>query len=590
MKLFILLLSLLAVSYTQSVGGYQELDVVEAQNSPEILNLIQFGLDAIVQNAIKKGFFTNTNFVLTKINSVEEQVVNGENYRFNCDFADDKGVKIEAKFVVFENPTKTIRTVMSYSYKVFYPSTPVPGNNSTKWTRVSPSEFKDAPELNGLFQLGLRTVLGRIVEAGKVPEGSVLTHAKILNIYKRAVKNGEVYKFNCTTTNQVNITVNVTFQVVHQVKDFTYDVEILPPPTNPDNSNNPDNSTEPTNPTDPTNPDNSTEPTNPTNPDNSTNPNPNEPTNPDNSTNPNPTDPTNPDNSTNPNPTEPGNNNTNTTTPTKVYEQLDLSLIDTNPEIKKALDFGVAGVLQKGHEQKKIPVSDYSVTERIKLVRLNLTNGLDYIFTVRLANSANTVRVFTNFTVYVRYSTGEMTLPAYYYFYQISKDFVPTQPSNDTNTTVPGNTTNPVPEPGTGNNSTNTTEPETGSGSGSDNSTNTTTPTPPTNSTSDYVEVDDNEIATSQEIQNVLSFGINQVIETGIKQGKVPDTEYTVTQVESVTRKTDKGKNTYKCKVGLVNANNVKVNMSFTVAVDTKGLNLRGYSYKVTGIKVPSSN
>ena len=588
MKLVILLLSILAVSYTQSVGGYQELDVVEAQNSPEILNLIQFGLDAIIQNAVKKGFFTNTNFVLTKVNSVEEQVVNGENYRFNCEFADDKGVKIEAKFVVFENPTKTIRTVMSYSYKVFYPSTPVPGNNSTKWTRVTPSEFKDAPELNGLFQLGLRTVLGRIVEAGKVPEGSVLTHAKILSIYKRAVKNGEVYKFNCTTTNQVNITVNLTFQVVHQVRDFDYNVEILPPPTNPDNSNNPDNSTDPTT---------------PTNPDNSTNPNPNEPTNPtnpDNSTDP--TTPTNPDNSTNPNPTEPGNNNTNTTTPpAKVYEQLDLSLIDTNSEIKKALDFGVAGVLQKGHEQGKIPESDYSVTERISLVRLNLTNGLDYIFTVRLANSAKTVRVFTNFTVYVRYSTGAMTLPAYYYYYSIDKDFEPQQPNNGTNTTIPGNntnpvpepgngnTTNPVPEPGTGNNSTNTTEPETGSGS--NNGTNTTTPTPPTNSTSDYVEVDDNEIATSQEIQNVLNFGINNVTQTGIKQGKVPDSQYTISQVESVTRKTDKG-STYKCKVSLVNAQNVKLNMSFTVAVDpkTQELGLRGYSYKVTGIKVPSSN
>jgi len=160
MKLFILLFSLLAVCYTEPpIGGYQELDVVEAKNSPEILNLIQFGLDAIVQNAIKKGFFSNTNFALTKINKVEEQVVNGENYRFDCEFTDETGVKIKAKFVVYENPTKTIRTVMSYSYKVYSPSNP--GTPNDGFTKVNPSEFVKAKELEGLFQLGFKNCLGK---------------------------------------------------------------------------------------------------------------------------------------------------------------------------------------------------------------------------------------------------------------------------------------------------------------------------------------------------------------------------------------------------------------------------------------------
>jgi len=547
MKLFILLFSLLAVCYTESpIGGYQELDVVEAKNSPEILNLIQFGLDAIVQNAIKKGLFSNTNFALTKINKVEEQVVNGENYRFDCEFADETGVKIKAKFVVYENPTKTIRTVMSYSYKVYSPSNP--GTPNDGFTKVNPSEFVKAKELEGLFQLGLKTVLGKITSSGKIPEGSVLTHAKILSIYKKAVRNGEIYKFNCTTTNRVNITINVTFQVLHQVRDFVYDVEIIPP--TPVNSTDPDNSTDPIDPTDPNN--------NTTIPDNSTNP---------------------------------SNNTGNSTTPTKVYEQLDLALIDENEEIKKAFDFGVNGVLQKGHEQGKIPVSDYRVTERLKLVRLNLTNGLDYIFTVRIANSANTVRIFTNFTIYVRYSTRAMTLPSYYYHYTISKDFVPSQPNNDTNTPTPNENNTTVPDTGSDNNSTNTTEPDTDTGSGSSNNStsNTTEPSNPLNSTgSKYVEVDDEEIAQSQEIESVLDFGINEVIQIGIKQGKIPTSEFNVSQIESVTRKVNKGKNTYKCKVALVNAEEVKLKMSFTVIYNnkTQAKELFGYSYKVSNFKI----
>lgn len=536
MKVFIFLLALTAVCYPQStVGNYQAINITEAQSSPEIQSLIQFGLQGIVQDAIQQGFFSNSDFTLTAINSVEEQVGEGENYRFNCNFTDSVGVQLSTEFVVHEDAI-TGASLQSYSYKVYYPANSLPDpednsddesddivvtidppteesddenvpapTNTTNGTKnefvlVSSAEFNENPALSGLFQLGFDNVIKKLKNKGKIPVGTNFINATINSIYKKSVSKGVIYKFNCTATDQVNVTLDLNFKAVYEVDSYNYKVHI----TNTTNTTNPP--------------------------------------------------------------------------PVKVYEELDLSLIDTNPEIKKALDFGFAGVIAKGNQQGKIPVSDYIISERLKLVRLNLTNGLDYIFTVKARNSENTVRIFTNFTVYVRYSNGNMTLPAYYYHYTITKDFKPEQ--NNTNSTDP---TNP---------STNSTTPGSGSGS-STNSTNTTQPTnPPSNSTDGYVKVEDSEIAQSEEIAKVLAFGITNVTEKGIQQKKVPDSDYTVSQVESVTRKSSNGKNSYKCSVSLVNEDGVKLKMSFTVSYNTKNgeMKLSSYSYKVSNIKKPNSN
>jgi len=120
MKIFILLLALgLCLA---APGGYQQIDTAEAQADPVIQSYIQAGLDAVVNHAIKKGFFSNTDFALTHINSVFEQVVNGVNYKFDCNFTDSQGVDIHATFTVHSATDKKI-TVSGFDYKVYYPPT-----------------------------------------------------------------------------------------------------------------------------------------------------------------------------------------------------------------------------------------------------------------------------------------------------------------------------------------------------------------------------------------------------------------------------------------------------------------------------------
>lgn len=146
MKIFILLLALGLCLADAVPGGYQQIDTTEAQADPTIQSYIQTGLNAVVQNAINKGFFSNSDFALASINSVAEQVVNGANYKFDCNFTDSKGVVIQANFVVHQSATTDATTVTSYAYKVYYPATTTTTTTTTTTPNGTPTTTVETEE------------------------------------------------------------------------------------------------------------------------------------------------------------------------------------------------------------------------------------------------------------------------------------------------------------------------------------------------------------------------------------------------------------------------------------------------------------
>ena len=536
LSLLILLLGL-TFCYTAPGASYQALDVAEAQSSPEIQNLIQFGLQAIVQNGVQKGFFTESDFALVQINSIYEEIGDGNNYQFDCNFQDSNGIKIAAKFEVHQDLASNSQSLISFSYNVSYPSTSVTDpdaednveeaqvgdgvegevefpeesqvegddegdgigidipedntpDNSTEpavpeneFKDITEEEFDNSTQLNSVFQFGFAQVVEYGIKDSSIPNTN-FTFAVITALAKKTVENGELYKFSCKATDRKGVEINMNFQVLQAVQSYSYNAKVVANDTN---------TTEPTNPAEP------------------------------------------PTNSTN-----------NETQPLE------------NEEVQRALNFGVEQVLESGKKKGKVPEGNYSITEVVAVSWKNVTNGVNYSFDVRLVNEKKTVFITTNFTVNLRDSNKKIAL--YSYYLKISSK--EPKPSNN------NNSTNPTPNPPV---------PE----DNNTNAPNNTNPDP-----NSYVELDAATIEQDSVIQSVLAFGIDEVLKLGIKQGRIPNTPYTTSEVVSVSKKVVKDGESYKCVVNLVNEQGVRVNANFTILYgpQAKNMAMTAFSYQAENI------
>ena len=74
------------------VGGYSLVSAKDVQNSAIIQSLAAYGAQNVTQQAIADGVApSGSQFTISKINSVESQVVNGVNYRFNVQLTKGRG-------------------------------------------------------------------------------------------------------------------------------------------------------------------------------------------------------------------------------------------------------------------------------------------------------------------------------------------------------------------------------------------------------------------------------------------------------------------------------------------------------------------
>ena len=613
MKTILLILFALALFTRAQVPGYQAIDITEAQSSTEIQTLIQFGLQTIIQDATSLGYFNNTDFVISQINGIYESVTESGDYLFDIVYADPSGVTISANFEANYDVSLNSIAIISYSYGVSYPGVDPSDDGEPEavtWTPVSLSTFNSNQELQNLFQFGFANVVTNGINNGSIPNTTFVS-ASLSAIAQRSVANGVVYRFTCKVSDKLTTALNVTFEVVNQLQSSVYDVTVLPTP--PDNGNS----------TNTTNPDTGNGEESEEGEDNGSgseeseeseegedNGEGSEEGEDDGSEDGEETIPIDPID-----PTEPGNNSTNTTEPTNpgnntttpgddnstapaddvdivsglVYTRLDIDDALESTLVNTALKYGYNAVAALGINQGKLTNTTYSLLEVDKIGRSNMTNGVSYLFQVNLIGDNRKILVDTNYTVYYRYSNKTLKLTAYYYNYTIYKNPLPsddnttepTTPGNSTdngNTTAPGNTTEPT-TPGNNTDNGNTTAP----GNNTDNG-NTTAPVDL------YTQIQQDSL-----LESLFSFGVDKVLASGIAKGKIPNTDYNVTDVFNFARTNLTKTANFRFETKLVNNNgSVTIFTNFTVnyrySNESMKLNALSYNVSITKVVQPSNN
>ena len=100
-----------ATTTAQGAGGYQPIQW--NQNNQQLVDVLDFGLDEILPQAISAGQLAQGTWTWTKVNSVESQVVVGTNYAFNVYISDGQGATAMLDFVV--NEYVSLMTLTSYN-------------------------------------------------------------------------------------------------------------------------------------------------------------------------------------------------------------------------------------------------------------------------------------------------------------------------------------------------------------------------------------------------------------------------------------------------------------------------------------------
>jgi hypothetical protein len=249
------------------------------------------------------------------------------------------------------------------------------------------------------------------------------------------------------------------------------------------------------------------------------------------------------------------------------YTLLDAEEAENDAQVTAAFHWGNEAVINKGYTQKKIPVSEYDLTEWTSAKYKKWNNGITYKFEALLLG-ANYVHLQEKFSVYMKYATQDFSLAAYWYrASNITKDSWNNGNNNDNSTD-------------TGNNSTDT-------GNNSTNDTNTTVPTNPIAWPVGYTDLSQNDLANNQAANAALLWGVNALIQKGISQNKIPaaSPDYSITHfIGAAFIKTSYGVK-YLFYTNLTNALNYKVdaNITITYTTSTKAYKLAGFSFNAHG-------
>jgi len=196
------------------LGGYQIVDPSIVQSSAKIQSLAQFGLTQIVQEAIDANDISSDDFQISQIYSVYRQVVIGENYKFDCEFTNPKGVKIEANFLVYYNAITNEKKLVSSSYQVAAVGAVQQVDKS--YTEVNATDVQYNTEILGLLTFGSN----QIIQSGKInkqiPDIN-FTLSTINAVYRQVVSNALFYKCNVElASSQGSITIQAAFTIYYQ--------------------------------------------------------------------------------------------------------------------------------------------------------------------------------------------------------------------------------------------------------------------------------------------------------------------------------------------------------------------------------------
>ncbi len=211
----------------------------------------------------------------------------------------------------------------------------------------------------------------------------------------------------------------------------------------------------------------------------------------------------------------------------QTYTTLTQAQISSNTQVQTLLQTGLAQVISMGAAKDHFTNNDFSVTKVNSASQAAVTNGNSYKIDVNYTNTADEA-VRAKFTGLFNTKTSKTSISTISYTVQY-----PSTP---------------------------------------------TTPTTPTDPTNTPIDID--QLETDAALKGLFDYGFDRVLQIGINAGKVPAGDYTVSKVNSITKKVTSSSSTsyaFNC-VANNEDGNITVTMSFTV---TSKKYLSAYSYKV---------
>ena len=191
MKLIIFLLIVTFCYSSPILGGYQPISIEEAQSNSRIKSFIQEGLQAITKDGMDTGEITTSDFVLSQINSVSLQILDEQNYKFNCDFQDSQGTTIQADFEVTYNAFSKESSVTSHTYKVVTES--VSETVQQSYVMIETSEIEHSTEIQKVINFGVEQVSKQATWEGKT-SGSTYQVSNIISVERQVSGSAIFYK------------------------------------------------------------------------------------------------------------------------------------------------------------------------------------------------------------------------------------------------------------------------------------------------------------------------------------------------------------------------------------------------------------
>ena len=210
----------------------------------------------------------------------------------------------------------------------------------------------------------------------------------------------------------------------------------------------------------------------------------------------------------------------------QTYTPLTPAQIASNIQVQALIQTGLAQVISMGAAKDHFSNNDFSVTKVNSVSQAAVTRGNSYKIDVNYTNTADEA-ARAKFTGLFNTKTSKISISTISYTVQY--------PS-------------------------------------------TTTPIDPTDPTTTPIDVD--QLETDAVLKGLFDYGFDRILQIGVNAGKVPDTDYTVTKVNSITKKETSSSTSYAFSCVANNDDgNITVTMSFTV---TSKKFLSAYSYKVS--------
>lgn len=196
------------------------MDLTEAQNDPEVQNLLKDGVEYITQQEVLAQKIPDATYTVSQLRSVWTQVVSGINYRFDVDITNDLGWALRATFVVYSQPWTETQNVTSYVYTVTNNPNPseeeefvIPNEEDIAgaYEPIDPSELDTDSDLKNALEAGVEDVIGQAVADHELPD-STYEVTQIHSIYGQVV-SGMNYRFDVDLTNCAGLVARAVFVV-----------------------------------------------------------------------------------------------------------------------------------------------------------------------------------------------------------------------------------------------------------------------------------------------------------------------------------------------------------------------------------------